>query len=198
MASATSLAPHWSRREAGQSVAAAVSPAALTRISWTPRRELATTDWLRQGRWLGSLGRAVGWWIGDWLRYGNARYGERYTAAARITGYDQQTLMNMVYVASRVEVARRREALSFSHHAEVAALPAAEQERWLEFAEREGLSVRSLREMVRRRRGHDRQAPLGELRSPTPHAGDSLTPSAPTRADAVCPACGHQFPHGPS
>jgi len=161
------------------SIARPAPPVALTRISWTPRRELDATDWLRQGRWLGSLGRAVGWWIGDWLRYGNARYGERYAAAERITGYDRQTLMNMVYVASRVEAPRRREPLSFSHHAEVAALPAPEQERWLELAERDGLSVRVLRGEVRRDRRHER-ADAHERPQP----------------EATCPGCGRRFALG--
>jgi hypothetical protein len=165
----------------GTSLATPTSPVALTRTSWTPRRELAATDWLRQGCWLGSLGRAVGWWIGDWLRYGNARYGERYAAAERITGYDRQTLMNMAYVASRVELSRRREVLSFSHHAEVAALPAAEQERWLELAGSAGLSVRMLRQMVRRDRRHEQ--PADDQRA---------------RAEAVCPGCGHRFALGSS
>jgi signal transduction histidine kinase len=161
------------------SIARPASPVALTRISWTPRRELDATDWLRQGRWLGSLGRAVGWWIGDWLRYGNARYGERYAAAERITGYDRQTLMNMVYVASRVEAPRRRELLSFSHHAEVAALPAPEQERWLERAERDGFSVRVLRREVQRDHRHERAAG-----------------AQPAPAEATCPGCGRRFSLG--
>ena len=44
-------------------------------------------------------------------------YGERYELAAKVTGYDAQTLMNMFYVASRFEISRRREKLSFSRHA---------------------------------------------------------------------------------
>ena len=51
--------------------------------------------------------------------------------ASRITGYDVQTLMNMVYVATRFESGRRRERLSWSHHAELAALEPPEQEEWL-------------------------------------------------------------------
>jgi hypothetical protein len=95
------------------------------------------------------LGRGVGWWIGDWLRFGNAAYGERYRPATRITGYDRQTLMNLVYVASRIEPERRRERLSWSHHSEVAAFEPADQDGWLDRAERDRLSVRCLREAIR-------------------------------------------------
>jgi hypothetical protein len=133
-------------------------PATLTTTAWSPCAELAVADWVRQGRWLGALGRGSGWWIGDWLRYGNSRYGDRYGAAARVTGYDQQSLRNMAYVAGRFEVSRRRAALSFSHHAELAALPAEEQELWLDRAESKALSLRSLRSEMRdaRRRAASR------------------------------------------
>jgi hypothetical protein len=174
----------------------------MTHVSWAPRRELVASEWLRHGRWLGSLGRAVGWWIGDWLRYGNASYGERYTAAARITGYDRQTLMNMVYVASRIDISRRREILSFSHHAEVASLRAAEQEQWLERAEREGLSVRSLREAVRQGSRRDRRqlaahnAARGELLPPASHPRNPPKACVTNPAEAVCPECGYRFAVG--
>jgi hypothetical protein len=152
----------------------------LTSKSWSPRVVLTVADWVRLGRGLGALGRASGWWIGDWLRYGNARYGERYGAAARITGYDVQSLMNMAYVAGRFEVSRRRESLSFSHHAEVASLPAEEQDRWLDRASSASLSVRSLRSELRRSREGGADKPVLE-RVPR------------RRADLVCPECGHRF-----
>jgi hypothetical protein len=154
---------------------AATERAILTETSWSPRHELRLADWVRHGHSLGSIGRASGWWIGDWVRFGNSRYGERYEVAARITGYDAHSLMNMAYVASRFEVSRRRERLSFSHHAELAALPFEEQERWLDRAEREGLSSRRLRRELRR------------------HAGPSVRRAPPEDAAVVCPRCGHHF-----
>ena len=84
--------------------------------------------------------------------YGNERFGEKYTRAARITGYDVQTLMNMVYVASRFDISRRRAQLSFSHHAELAALDPDEQDHWLQRAEADRLSVRCLRQELRSQR----------------------------------------------
>ena len=153
----------------------------LTPTSWVPHGELDLRDWLQHGRRLGIVGRGVAWWLGDWLTYGNARYGERYARAARTTGYDAQSLMNMVYVASRFEPDRRRATLSWSHHAEVAALARDEQERWLDLAEREQMSVRSLRTELRtwRRVASGRAAP-GEL--PAAHAQGS-------GQHVVCPHC---------
>jgi hypothetical protein len=140
-------------------------PARLTTTAWSPQRQLTAADWVRQGRWLGALGRASGWWIGDWLRYGNVRYGERYGPAARVTGYDVQSLRNMAYVAGRFERPRRRESLSFSHHAELAGLAPDEQDLWLDRAEAGAWSVGSLRSELRctRRRAESRAA-LAEAR----------------------------------
>jgi hypothetical protein len=133
-------------------VSLAPNPARITTTAWWPQADLSVSDWARQGRWLGALGRASGWWIGDWLRYGNARYGDRYGRAAQVTGYDEHSLRNMAYVAGRFDVPRRREALSFSHHAELASLSPEEQELWLDRAEASVLSVRSLRSELREAR----------------------------------------------
>lgn len=124
----------------------------LTATCWCSQTDLGLREWAEQGRGLGVIGRGVGWWLGDWLRYGNQRFGERYARASRITGYDVQTLTNMVYVASRFEPDERREALSYSHHAQVAACPPEERGQWLDRAESERLSVRYLREEMRRAR----------------------------------------------
>ena len=186
------------RRPAGAAAPAVTkySPL-LTQTSWSPRRELTLTDWLRHGRSLGSVGRASGWWIGDWIRYGNARYGEKYETAARVTGYDVQSLMNMAYVASRFEISRRRENLSFSHHAELAALASDAQERWLDRAEIGGLSSRRLREELRREAWLARSsgaAPAGPGVRRLPNGVlDSERQPRDAGAEVVCPECGHHF-----
>ncbi|HEX8743548.1 MAG TPA: LmbU family transcriptional regulator [Thermoleophilaceae bacterium] len=163
---------------------------ALTPVSWSPSADaLCFKDWVEQGRRLGVMGRGAAWWIGDWVQYGNVAYGERYVRAARITGYDVQTLMNMVYVASRFEISRRREKLSWSHHSELAAMEPQEQDRWLAHAERERLSVRDLREELRR----DRHA----NRACDQHNGRRRVASLPPAEPVVCPECGCLVPvHG--
>jgi hypothetical protein len=66
-------------------------------------------DWVAAGLSLGELGRVSNWWVGDWLRYGTSRWGEKYAEAARITGFDGKTLRNIVYVVSRFDLSRRRD-----------------------------------------------------------------------------------------
>jgi hypothetical protein len=173
--------------------AAKRTPAALSSTSWSPRQELTVADWVEQGRWLGALGRGSGWWLGDWLRYGTARYGDKYRPAAGVTGYDVQSLMNMAWVAGRFELSRRRENLSFSHHAELAGLPPADQELWLDRAAAGGLSVRALRLELReaRRRAADRETLREARRGRTPLARSTPPPARRAQPKPVCPHCGH-------
>jgi hypothetical protein len=164
----------------------------LTGVSWSAPGAMSFEQWVLHGQRLGAIGRGVGWWIGDWLRFGNARYGEKYVRASKITGYDVQTLMNMVYVASSVDPSRRRERLPWSHHAEVAALPPEEQDRWLDRVEEDRLSVRDLRLLLR----EVRRIEAGEqpAQAGTPEAQEGAPEHAP-----VCPECGQPTngrPHG--
>jgi hypothetical protein len=164
--------------------------AQLTHIAWQPANaDLPLLDWLLVGRRFGLIGRGVAWWIGDWLRFGNQRYGEKYARAAAVTGYDVQSLMNMVYVASRFDPPRRRDVLSWSHHAEVAALDEPEQDDWLDLAAEERMSVRALRAELRAAR----------LAATRRSAAKALTsPAAAPEADVsrqrfVCPHCNGEF-----
>jgi hypothetical protein len=167
----------WSTKQQPPSVT-------VTPISWTPRREFNLRDWIDHGQRLGMIGRASAWWIGDWLRYGNVKYGEKYARAARITGYDAKTLMNMVYVATRFEISRRREKLSWSHHAVIASLDVHEQERWLDFSERQRLSVHCLRLELASQRSHACKQTT-DVSEPEGSAGDAQRVS--------CPECGTEF-----
>jgi hypothetical protein len=162
----------------------------LTATGWSCAAGLTPGDWVRCGCSLGRLGRACGWWLGDWVRYGNLRYGERYALAARITGYDSQTLMNFAYVTSRFEISRRREKLSFSHHVEVASLPKPDQDRWLDVATEERLSVRELRKRVR----PGLRSPRGvAVLAPQEHVRPARGRNSDTPTGVVCPSCGHHF-----
>jgi hypothetical protein len=187
----------------------------LGAVAWQPSGELDLAEWVEHGRRIGGAGRSCGWWIGDWLRYGNERFGERYSRAANATGYDIQTLMNMVYVASHVAVSRRRETLSWSHHAELASLTVDEQDSWLERAAESRWSVRDMRTEIRNARhvqgvegpiaaAHlDGSALAGpgmiERGEADDVSRDAGPPTNETAADEtphaiVCPRCGYAIP----
>jgi hypothetical protein len=114
-----------------------------------PRGELEYPEWVAVGHRLGAVGRSSQWWVGDWLRYGTARWGEKYVEAARITGYDGGSLRNLAWMASQFDLSRRRDNLTWSHHAAVAGLDREEQEAWLDRAGVDRLSVNDLRIEVR-------------------------------------------------
>jgi hypothetical protein len=186
----------------------------LTHVGWVANEHLPYEEWLRMGSRFGAAARGAGWWVGDWVLFGTARYGSKYTLAARVTSYDAQTLMNMVYVVSRFEISRRREDLSWSHHAELAALEIDEQEHWLDRATAERLSVRDMRELMTAERTHrERRLRSGQgstrkerssaaaLGSADAHAAGLATESsagAEVQQSIVCPHCGTRFdPHPP-
>ena len=82
--------------------------------------------------------------------FGEHRYGER-AAVVKSEDWEGPELgacMNAASVCRSNETSRRRELLSFSHHAEVAALPVKQQEKLLDRAEAEGMSTRNLRAEV--------------------------------------------------
>jgi hypothetical protein len=170
----------------GASVARRRPRSSLKPVAWVAKDDIDHGEWEAQGRWLGSISRCSQWWVGDWVRFGAAKYGEKYAQAAELTGYDEHSLRNMAYVASRyAELSRRRDNLSFSHHAELAALQAAERDEWLERAEREKLSVSALRTVLRRER-----LARGGVTGEAEQAGK---PTSGDEALVVCPNCGHEI-----
>lgn len=70
-------------------------------------------EWQEVGKKLKAVRGTIHWWIGDWLNYGEGRWGEMYSQALEETPYVYQTLANDKFVASRFEFYRRRENLSW-------------------------------------------------------------------------------------
>jgi hypothetical protein len=93
--------------------------------------ELSFEEWSGIGTWLETVDRAIQWWIGDWMAYGESRYGEQYVQAINATGWALATIKQYQWVAERVPVKNRRPELSFFHHREVADMPPDEQVAWL-------------------------------------------------------------------
>jgi hypothetical protein len=112
-------------------------------------QKLPFEKWLTVGRQLSNVNTSSAWCLGDWLVYGEATYNGRYRDAIERTSLDYKTLRNYAWVARRFMLSRRRDALSFGHHAEVAALSEPEQDFWLRKAENLGWSRNQLRREVR-------------------------------------------------
>ena len=159
------------------------APSAISKVAWMPQTDLGQAEWLATGRRLGAIGRCSQWWIGDWIRYGTSRWGEKYSEAARVTGYDVASLRNMAWVASQFDLSLRSDKLSWSHHVLLAPLESEQQRYWLHRAHEERLSVADLRLELRARGQGKRQGSEAEGERQAEHG-----------AGAVCPNCGHKLP----
>lgn len=121
----------------------------LAKTGLVVRGKPAFKEWERCGAVLNRIEGAVQWWLGDWVNYGEPAYGEKYSQALEATDYDHGTLMNMASVAKRVELSSRNENVGYKVHEAVAHLPATQQKAILARAERDSLTVRAVREIVR-------------------------------------------------
>jgi thiol-disulfide isomerase/thioredoxin len=125
--------------------------------------ELPFDRWQAIGKKIGVLADGSLWWLADWAFHGSSVHGERYHQAVGVTGLDERTLRKHAWVAERFPPSRRRDGLSFAHHAEVAFLPEAEQDAWLERAEQNRWSLNELRSELRRARRTNEAAPTEQL-----------------------------------
>lgn len=111
--------------------------------------ELSFDEWDSLGLKLAPIGKSIGFIIGDWINYGEGRYGEKYEEALKRTGIDYGTLRNYAYVARRIQLSLRNDNLGYHIHATVAKLKTDdEKEFWLGMAEKHDLSVRRLRKSM--------------------------------------------------
>ena len=124
-------------------------PVKMTSVSLSLPPGITYDEWAAVGVRIQRTHRSILFWAGDWLLHGQRAFGERFAQAIEVTGHSAQTLMNGLWVCERIEPSRRREKLSFTHHAEVAALSPSDQEIFLSRAVDEGLSTRELRLAVR-------------------------------------------------
>ncbi len=146
---------------------------------------MSERSWEQIGTSLRELANSSAWWLADWLIYGEAAYGwRRYREAIERTGLDYQTLRNYAWVARRFEQERRRDGLSFAHHAELARLAPAEQDYWLRKAEQQKWSRNELRRSVRASLAERSQ----ESQEPTPAVADGEQIKAVPELGAEKPA----------
>jgi len=110
-------------------------------------------DWMEYGHTLKTLdGTSRQFAIGDWIVAGFDKFQHgKWEAVQQVWGGNGAlgSLQNYEYVAKHVESSRRRENLSFSHHAEVADLDPNDQHDFLQLAVDKKLSVASLRDAIR-------------------------------------------------
>jgi len=134
-------------------------------ISLTLPEDLPFDEWRAVGAQLGRTRSRLSWALGDWWRFGERRYGYRKALieSEDWDGPEFQTCRNAAWVcAAFSKTSRRRDILSFGHHAAVASLSADEADRLLDWCEEplrqtgRPRSIRELRDEARRREFEER------------------------------------------
>ena len=77
-------------------------------------------EWEQLGCKLNNIEGAVHWWIGDWLNFGEAKWGEMYSQALNETGYKYDQLRADKWVSGSYQLCERSHKLSWSHHHRIA------------------------------------------------------------------------------
>lgn len=124
------------------------SPVEFSELGLSIAGDLAYEEWENLGERLFRFQKSWQWWVGDWINYGEAKWGETYKAALDITGKSFSSLASVASVCREFETCRRRQHLTFKHHAEVQSLDPDQQDELLDKAATEGLPTRKLRELV--------------------------------------------------
>jgi hypothetical protein len=126
--------------------------ARLTQTSLELPENLTSEQWEKTGLALGNVQQSTIWWIGDWWAYGH-QYGKRKEIVERDdwTGPVFDTCVKAAWVCRAFEsLPRRRLSLTFTHHQEVASLSPEEADGLLDECEAEKLTVKQLRERVKK------------------------------------------------
>ena len=128
----------------------------LATSSLTIGEDLSFEEWAKLGETLKVVHRATLFWIGDWLNYGERKYGEMFAQAIDATYYSLSTLQTAKWVSDRIETSMRMEDLTWNHHQVIAPLEPNEQGEWLDRAVRgedgRPWSVRKLRAELQQQR----------------------------------------------
>lgn len=127
----------------------------ITKTGLTFKRDVSKEEWQFVFDACNHISGCIQFWIGDLLKYREQRWG-MYDDVVLETGIELKTLQNYKSVSNSIESSRRREDLTFGHHAEVATLPEPKQIEFLTRASEEKLSVRELRQEIRKEKFNEK------------------------------------------
>ena len=139
--------------------------AAWVLLDGFPPEDLSEDEWADVGILLARIDASTRWWVGDWWNHGIKNYGARKTMVESQAwqGPSFQTCANAASVCRAFETYRRREVLTFGHHAEVSALDPKEADQLLDWAQATLSSTgksRSIKDLRREVRRHARLGPV--------------------------------------
>lgn len=109
---------------------------------------ISYAKWEEFGKTLFTFSGAMLWYVGDWLNFGEHKFGEKYSQALDVTRYDYGTLRNAAYVSGRYAICDRHSNLSWRHHADCARFELADRTVILNMAEQQGMTSNQLRDFL--------------------------------------------------
>ena len=131
------------------------------RLGLSIPENFAYDEWVALGTRLSRASASAMWLLGDWLAYGQQHYQKTqwgnkvpdvlYERLSQETGYSVQTLMNAKSVCARLPRSGRPEGLTYNHAEQIVFYaPSEKWSVWINRTLEEGLTVKKLRETLRR------------------------------------------------
>lgn len=177
----------------------------LVEVSGTP----SFADWEAEVYHVDDARRAMKFWLGDLLNYGDGRYGALAEQVADARRFVYEDLDTLKWVCRHVPLSLRSENLSFSHHRAVAKLDEGDIDRLLRQAAERELSVHDLKVLADELRPPRQRSPraafqVATLPAPEPMCSGCGSPTVQLASGArgclacedVCPTCG-ELRYGP-
>ena len=121
----------------------------VSKTSLIFKRDVTKEEWQSVFDACNHIEGCIQFWVGDLLKYREQKWG-MYDDVTELSGRDKGTLMNYKSVSDSVKPSLRHEDLTFSHHQQVAPLPPEKQREFLEKASSGKMSVRELKNEIRK------------------------------------------------
>lgn len=118
-------------------------------ISWTGSENMTFDQYQAIGKTFQQIQRSLCWWTGDWLNYGEQKFGDVAAQAVDDTGKTVETLLKWKAVAFRVPRNIRVKELGWTFHFYIAYVPEEERGVLLQMALNVGISSRELKDVVK-------------------------------------------------
>ena len=106
-------------------------------------------EWLEFAPVLRKITNASLWWWGDYILFGERKYGEMYSQALEESDYEYQSLRNAKWVAEKFELSSRLDNLPWSFHQEVVNIEPELRDRLLKECEENKWTRNELRAAAR-------------------------------------------------
>lgn len=120
----------------------------VSKVGLTFNENLEYEEWVGIGHQLNLMEGSIGFWVGDWWKFGLRKYGEAKATAASLD-MDYGTFRNYCWVADEIELSSRDDSLSFTSHRMIAAAPKNKQKELIDTAVKEKLNSREVADLVK-------------------------------------------------